>query len=194
MRLTKRELTTFAAVVIYVAILLGGYYIICDRTTAAATWERRYNTARETEARAVELLGAKVREFDEYKAQVELDKRLEDAARAQAMANYEALGKYQYLGEFMITHYCCEQYNHICGTGDGITASGIPVSPGIIAVDPDVIPLGSTVIINGVPYLAADTGALVKDNHIDIAVETHEEAVELGISSAEVWLIVDVER
>lgn len=32
-----------------------------------------------------------------------------------------------YLGEFNCTAYCSEQYEHICGTGDGITASGAPV-------------------------------------------------------------------
>lgn len=152
---------------------------------SAADWETRYNAAKAIERDAVAAYGEKVAAYDRLVAAVELEK---EQREAQARA-YEALGKYQYLGEFMITHYCCEQYTHICGTGDGITASGIPVSPGIVAVDPDVIPLGSTVIIDGVSYLAADTGALVKDNHIDIAVETHAEAIELGISNAEVWII-----
>lgn len=30
-----------------------------------------------------------------------------------------------YLGEFNCTAYCSEQYEHICGTGDGITASSM---------------------------------------------------------------------
>ena len=42
-----------------------------------------------------------------------------------------------YLGEFNCTAYCSEQYEHICGTGDGITASGVQAEPGVsIAVDP----------------------------------------------------------
>mgnify|MGYP003294398209 CR=1 FL=1 len=86
LRLTKRELGTMAGVLIYVAILIGGYCVIHEQTTAAATWERKYHTAKETEARAVELLGAKVREFDDYKAQVEQERWLEAAAMAQAMA------------------------------------------------------------------------------------------------------------
>jgi len=92
------------------------------------------------------------------------------------------------LGEFKLTYYCCEAYPHICGTGDGLTATGVPVEPGICAVDPDVIPLGSTVIIDGVEYLAADVGSAVKGNHIDIAVETHAEALELGVGAAEVFV------
>ena len=74
-----------------------------------------------------------------------------------------------------------------CGTGNGITASGLPVAPGMVAVDPDVIPLGSTVIINGVEYLAADTG--VNGQHIDIAVPTHSQADELGTYAADVWVV-----
>ena len=74
-------------------------------------------------------------------------------------------------------------------TGDGLTATGIPVTPGIVAVDPEVIPLGSTVVIDGQRYLAADTGGMVKGLHVDIAVPTHEEAVAFGSQAAEVWII-----
>ncbi len=91
------------------------------------------------------------------------------------------------LGEFKITYYCCEKRPHICGTGDGLTATGVPVEPGICAVDPEVIELGSTIIIDGVEYLAADVGGAVKGKHIDIAVETHAEALELGVGEAEVF-------
>ena len=190
MKITKKEVGTLIAVLIYASVLIGGYYIIVQKTTAAAVWERRYNTAKETEQRAVELLGSKTRELEEYKAQFEQDKQMEEAARAQAMANYEALDGYRYIGECRITHYCCESKGnpHICGTGTGLTATGVPVAPGMVAVDPKVIPLGSTVIINGISYLATDTG--VKGNAIDIAVPTHDEALDLGTYKADVWVIV----
>lgn len=29
-----------------------------------------------------------------------------------------------------ITHYCCEARAHICGTGDAITSTGVPVTAG----------------------------------------------------------------
>lgn len=91
------------------------------------------------------------------------------------------------LGEFLATYYCCEPYAHICGSGDGLTATGAPVAPGVVAVDPAVIPLGSTVVIDGTEYLAADTGGLIKGNRVDIAVPTHAEALELGVRTVEVW-------
>lgn len=98
------------------------------------------------------------------------------------------LPRLESLGEFLVTYYCCETYPHICGTGDGLTATGVPVAPGVVAVDPAVIPLGSTVVIDGAEYIAADTGGLIRGNRIDIAVETHAEALDLGVRRAEVWL------
>lgn len=96
------------------------------------------------------------------------------------------------LEDVTITFYCCEEYPHICGTGNGITASGRRVTPYVsCAVDPDVIPLGSTVMLehNGeMVYLRADdTGAAVNGNHIDIAVPTHDFALSLGIQTADIW-------
>lgn len=116
------------------------------------------------------------------------DYALEAKARREQAEAYEALGAYRYIGECTITAYCpCAE---CCGRwADGLTASGLPAGPGIVAVDPDVIPLGSTVIIDGMKYLAADTGSGVTGNHIDICLASHEETVEHGVRTAEVWVI-----
>lgn len=54
-------------------------------------------------------------------------------------------------------------------TGGGTTASGLPASENVIAVDPRVIPLGTRVYIDGVGFrTAADTGGSIKGNFIDI--------------------------
>lgn len=91
-----------------------------------------------------------------------------------------------------ITFYCCEERPHICGTGTGITASGRRVTPYVsCAVDTDIIPLGSTIMIEyngGMAYLRADdTGPAVKGDHIDIAVPTHDFALSLGVQTADIW-------
>ena len=96
------------------------------------------------------------------------------------------------LEDVTITFYCCEERPHICGTGTGITASGRRVTPYVsCAVDPDVIPLGSTVILehNGeMVYLRADDiGGSIKGNRLDIAVKGHQEALSLGVKTADVW-------
>ncbi len=92
-----------------------------------------------------------------------------------------------------ITHYCCEPYEHICGNGDGLTAMETEVVPYYTcAVDPAVIPLGSRVWVDygdGVlrEYIAEDVGGAVNGAHVDLAVETHAEAWNLGIKTATVW-------
>lgn len=143
---------------------------------SAERWRERYSMAVQIEQEAVQAYG-------QLLTQVEA----ENAARAAQMA-YEG---YRYIGECTLTAYCCESKDnpHICGTGTGLTASGLPVEPGMCAVDPDVIPLGSTVVIDGVEYLAADTG--VKGLHVDLALPTHEDALSFGVQSGEVWVLED---
>ena len=113
-------------------------------------------------------------------------------AAENEMIEAALLARSHKLEDVTITFYCCEEYPHICGTGTGITASGRRVTPYVsCAVDPDFIPLGSTIMIeyNGeMVYLRADdTGPAVKGNHIDIAVPTHDFALSLGIQTADIW-------
>ena len=150
-----------------------------------STLKMEREAAEEIRNDAVAQLGEQLQAYDRLCDAIELEAQ----RRAQQAREYEALGAYQYIGVCTLTAYCCESKDnpHTCGDGDGLTATGLPVAPGMVAVDPDVIPLGSTVIINGVSYLAADTG--VTGYHIDIAIRTHEEASDFGVSSAEVWII-----
>ncbi|MDZ7834762.1 MAG: 3D domain-containing protein [Alkalibacterium sp.] len=51
----------------------------------------------------------------------------------------------------------------------------------VIAVDPNVIPLGSRVFIPGYgEYLAGDTGGAIKGSRIDLHMETVEAALQFG--------------
>jgi 3D (Asp-Asp-Asp) domain-containing protein len=53
--------------------------------------------------------------------------------------------------------------------GSGVTATGTTVHKGIVAVDPNVIPLGTRMYIPGYGYgIAADTGGGVIGNYIDL--------------------------
>ena len=96
------------------------------------------------------------------------------------------------LGEFTITYFCaCEK---CCGKPEGhpaygITASGTTVCQGrTIAVDPTVIPLGETVLIDGHEYIAEDTGSSIKGNHIDIYISDHETCLQMGVDVKEVYI------
>lgn len=93
------------------------------------------------------------------------------------------------LGEFKLTAYCnCEI---CCGQwAGGPTASGTePTAGRTIAVDPEVIPLGSTVYIDGFAYTAEDTGSAIKGKRIDLYLPTHEAALEFGVQYANVSII-----
>lgn len=106
------------------------------------------------------------------------------------------------IGEFTITYYCaCEA---CCGSwaknrpkdadGNPIvkTASGAVAQAGkTIAVDPDVIPYGTEVILNGHTYTAQDCGGAIQGNRIDIYCSTHEEALQNGVDVIEVFMEVE---
>lgn len=71
------------------------------------------------------------------------------------------------------------------------TSGTIPVAGRTVAVDPDIIPLGSKILIDGHEYTAEDTGSGVKGNHIDIYFDSHEEALEWGVKTLEVEVFED---
>lgn len=100
---------------------------------------------------------------------------------------YTLKNEREYLGEFKLTAYCgCWSCSE--GYGNG-TATGTIAQPDhTIAVDPNVIPYGSVVYINGNMYVAEDCGGGVNNNHIDVYHNTHDEAVEFGVQYADVWL------
>ena len=93
---------------------------------------------------------------------------------------------YRSLGEFVISHYCdCERCTL---DGDGITSTGTQATEGrTIAVDPEVIPYGTMVVIDGHTYIAEDCGGAIKGNRIDIFMDSHEEALQAGVRTAEVF-------
>jgi 3D (Asp-Asp-Asp) domain-containing protein/peptidoglycan hydrolase CwlO-like protein len=63
----------------------------------------------------------------------------------------------------------------------GTTATGVPTGWGVIAVDPNVIPLGTRMFVPGYGEgVAADTGSAVKGNIIDVWFPTREQALQWG--------------
>lgn len=80
-------------------------------------------------------------------------------------------------------------------SGDGITATGTkPVrNPGgysTIAVDPRVIPLGTKVYIEGYGYaIAADTGGAIKNNIIDLFMNSASECRTWGRRNVTVYIL-----
>ena len=97
------------------------------------------------------------------------------------------------MGEFKLTAYCpCAK---CCGKwANGITATGTTATEGrTIAVDPCVIPYGSSVTIyfadgTSHTYTAEDCGGAIKGNRIDVFFDSHEDARAFGVQSAMVYV------
>jgi len=76
------------------------------------------------------------------------------------------------------------------GGGDGITATGIRARHGVVAVDPNVIPLGTRVYIPGYgEAIAADTGGAIVGNKIDLVMDSYGEAMDFGRQDVTVYVL-----
>ncbi len=75
------------------------------------------------------------------------------------------------------------------GGGGGYTATGVLAKRGVIAVDPDVIPLGSRVYVPGYGIaVAADTGGF-SGHVIDVCVDNYAEAMQWGRRNINVYIL-----
>lgn len=92
------------------------------------------------------------------KDKIENDKKKAEELKLQKEKEIEEINtndKKSHKQTFILTYYGAT-YNE-CGNNKFITASGIPVREGHIAV-PKEIPFGSKIIINGNEYIATDRG------------------------------------
>jgi 3D (Asp-Asp-Asp) domain-containing protein len=85
---------------------------------------------------------------------------------------------------FVATAYCTK----------GLTASGAPVARGVVAADPDVLPLGTVIRITGAArydgtYRVLDTGALVQRRHVDLYIADCAAARQFGRRSVHVTVV-----
>lgn len=99
-------------------------------------------------------------EYVQYKAMYECIQ----VERNQLQEQVDELSKWKALGQFTITYYWPGE--DIYGS---LTSTGVIAQEGkTIAVDPSIIPYGSTVLIDGKEYLVQDCGGAIKGNKIDI--------------------------
>ncbi|MFC4711489.1 LysM peptidoglycan-binding domain-containing protein [Planococcus dechangensis] len=85
-------------------------------------------------------------------------------------------------------------YTAYCAGCSGITRTGIDLRSNpnqkVIAVDPTVIPLGSTVWVEGYgTAIAGDTGGAIKGNKIDVFIPTQGEALNWGRKNVKIKVL-----
>jgi 3D (Asp-Asp-Asp) domain-containing protein len=67
---------------------------------------------------------------------------------------------------------------------------GLPLARGIVAVDPNVIPMGTKLYIEGYgEAIAADQGNAIKGNRIDLFFDTHQQALNWGMKTVKVTIL-----
>jgi 3D (Asp-Asp-Asp) domain-containing protein len=77
-------------------------------------------------------------------------------------------------------------------TGNAKTATGTTPHHGTIAVDPDVIPLGTKMYIPGYGVgVAEDTGGAIKGNIIDLYFDSEQEAIQWGRRNVTIYILKD---
>lgn len=82
---------------------------------------------------------------------------------------------------FTVTAYCpCEK---CCGAyANGYTATGAKATQGVtIAADPDVLPMGTEIELDGHTYTVQDTGGAIAGNRLDLYFDSHEDALQWGV-------------
>ena len=108
-------------------------------------------------------------------------KAAEEAALNAAQIVWEA--EAEKMEDFKATAYCIT----------GITKSGVHVSPGQVAADPRIIPLGSMIyvespLMSGI-YQVTDTGRLIKGKIIDIFIPSYGKSIEFGRRNVKVKVL-----
>lgn len=112
----------------------------------------------------------------------------------------EPVEEWRSLGTYTLTAYCscqtcCGQFalnRPLDKNGNPIvyTSIGAIAKAGVtIAVDPRVIPYGSEIKINDHVYIAQDTGGAITGARIDIYFDDHQEALEFGLQTAEIYIL-----
>ena len=88
---------------------------------------------------------------------------------------------------FTVTAYCscricCGNYSpEVTGRESHTSTGTVPQQGRTIAVDPRVIPYGTSVHIDGLgDFIAEDCGGNIRQNHIDVYFASHAEAVAFG--------------
>jgi 3D (Asp-Asp-Asp) domain-containing protein len=83
-------------------------------------------------------------------------------------------------------------YTDRVGNVGYFTCTGHRVRRGVVAVDPNVIKLGTKLYVQGYGYAQAlDVGSAIKGNKIDLYFETYQEAIKWGRKKVKVFILKD---
>ncbi|MFA6973645.1 MAG: 3D domain-containing protein [Parcubacteria group bacterium] len=120
-----------------------------------------------------------------YEIAVEPQKPVAMSKRDMTLARWKAKQSHLWenlpKGQFTINASAYTAAADECGKSDGITASGVKVQEKRTLACPPQFPFGTQIKIDGYgTYVCEDRGGAIKGNHVDIYVETKNEAFAFG--------------
>jgi 3D (Asp-Asp-Asp) domain-containing protein len=192
------EAPTFLAVILMVSFLAGvlmGDPRVVSRTKAAhqnspeATETAIETSARETypQTETIELLAP------ETAPAVVIETTAETTAETEPLPRYRSMGTFK-LTAYCSCEHCCDEYalnrpkdengNPIVYTANmSIAKQGVTV-----AADTNVLPFGTSLLIDGHEYIVQDRGGAIQGNRIDVYFDSHQEALQFGVQYKEVFV------
>lgn len=104
---------------------------------------------------------------------------------------YTSRGEYRTLRVLRMYASAYDPGPRSCGRwASGRTSCGLTAGYGVVAVDPDVISLGTRLYIEGYGYaVAGDVGRSIKGNRIDLGYDTYREAMRFGRKKVNVHIL-----
>ncbi|MBC5799779.1 MAG: G5 domain-containing protein [Candidatus Eremiobacteraeota bacterium] len=115
----------------------------------------------------------------------------------RGIADYASLARVAVAGFASVLHFAgtalhaiATGYTAGCAGCSGVTASGYRAGFGIIAVDPNIIPLGTHLFVPGYGRaIAGDTGGAIHGNRVDLGFDTLADAMRFGRRPVTVYLV-----
>ena len=103
--------------------------------------------------------------------------KIQTTSRGGSTIKQAEAGDFQ--GYFTLTYYCACQ--KCCGKTNGITAWGTKATAGRTIATSSQYAFGTKLVINGHTYVVEDRGGAIQGNKIDVYVDSHSEALKLGV-------------
>ncbi|WP_099159300.1 3D domain-containing protein [Virgibacillus ndiopensis] len=142
----------------------------------------------------IEIKGKNVVQKDKPSNKIAKKSNKNESANTQKTSTKESKSQEDDSPEGKTISVKATAYTADCDGCSGVTSTGVNLNENpnakVIAVDPNVIPLGSKVYVEGYGYAtAADIGGGINGNEIDIHVPTKDDAYNWGVRTVDVTII-----
>ena len=172
----------------FLALATEGEAVQTAKTKIAA----KEKAEKEAAEKAAAEKAAKEQAAREAQAAAEKEAAEQAAAQATAQATAQA-AMTQPVGQTFImesTAYSSDPADALGGGTVTATGQNLLTNPMAVAVDPNVIPLGTRLYVEGYgEAIASDTGGAIKGNIVDVHFSTYEQCIQWGRRQVKVTIL-----